>query len=323
MVLATRTNVGISAETTPQPLAEISASRSEALIAPVYPGGDTPPALAGVSVKANTGLFSSSIGSVFATGRAAVILANPGVLNGGQAKGEIDVVMPMSELDKVKDEMQRIRPVFFATDTSTGLKASWTGAAGQYPDRVHFGYNRKEGALAPLGIRPSLDENGGQRKDPSGNALATVHAPSLIATVSVDVRAASGAKYDQVQFFASGRAADLLAPQDPVRSAVFEVVKPDKPIETVDVAERSPCYDQLTTWLRAGGDTEERKRRVAEVESFLETNGLGDVSVFEVLWFGNTAKRAAAQAAVCQEFAPRADTPPADVGNPPQPPTDQ
>lgn len=30
MVLATRTNLGVSVETTPQPLAEISASRSEA-----------------------------------------------------------------------------------------------------------------------------------------------------------------------------------------------------------------------------------------------------------------------------------------------------
>lgn len=311
MVMVTRTNVGINAETTPVPLAEISMSRSEALIAPVYSGGETPAALAGASTKANTGIFEASIGSAFATGRAAAILADPKILRGTglHGAGDLNVLIPLSELNAIKEEMQKIRPVYFATDTSTGLKASWTGTAGQYPDRVHLGYNRKEGALAPLTISPQLDDNGEQVTDNAGNALVTIHAPSLIATVTVDVQAKSGAKFDQVQFFASGRAAELLAPQEPIRASVFDVVKPDKTIDEAVIAEKSPCYDELTSWQRADGDAAERTKRQTEVESFLQNNGFDDVSLFEVLWLSNTDKRVAAQAAVCEEFGGRAPAP--------------
>jgi hypothetical protein len=75
-LFVTRSNVGIDFESTP-PTAEISVSRQEGVLAPVFERGQTPPLLAGFATE-STGLGSIPFGgrSVFAGGAAAVALAD-------------------------------------------------------------------------------------------------------------------------------------------------------------------------------------------------------------------------------------------------------
>lgn len=242
LVMVTQTNVGVNAETTPVPTVEITISRSEAVIAPTYANGDTPPVLAGFSMKTKPllDLFGPSIGSAFTVGDASLVVADlagqptsddvcdeKGVV---AAKYDSTVVAPIATADLGKwwwDEMGRVRPVFFSTDTATGVKVSWTGTGGQYPDRLSVGYKRKEWALAPL-TRNKVEKDASGNAAPKGYEFHEIKSPSLIATVAVDVDAADSEEtFSQVQFFATGRAATLLARQQEVRRSVFERIDPE------------------------------------------------------------------------------------------------
>src|SRR5207253_9786451 len=93
-----------------------------------------------------------------------------------------------------------VRPVFFGTDTSLGIKIAWSGATGQFPDSARFGYNRTELALVPIA-----------KEDVTGTAKARMHMASLMATVDAGVEdigtaARPGLNFQLVQYFATGRA---------------------------------------------------------------------------------------------------------------------
>lgn len=292
LVMVTQTNVGVNAETTPVPTVEISISRSEAVIAPTYANGDTPPVLAGFSMKTKPllDLFGPSIGSAFTVGDASLVVADlagqptsddvcdeKGVV---AAKYDSTVVAPIATEDLGKcwwDEMGRVRPVFFSTDTATGVKVSWTGTGGQYPDRLSVGYKRKEWALAPLTRRVALKDDGTARTAPAGYEMHEIKSPSLIATVAVDVDAADSEEtFSQVQFFATGRAATLLARQQEVRRSVFERIDPEaaqKLFEDVSV-EATVIQD----WLILGEESRNslvawlgKERPGADVDTFLRS----------------------------------------------------
>jgi hypothetical protein len=254
MLMVTKTNIGIAAETTPQPNAEISSSRSEALVSPVFGEGKTPAAIAGISVAAKTGVFQSGIGSAFAVGDAAMTLTDVGAARDGDHDATLEKI-PLHEAGDANrpswvDPMLKPRPVYFATDTAFGLKAAWGGTAGPYPDRAIIGYNRKEGTLAPLQAK----------EDPTNSGKYTIDAPSLIATVTIgsgagkqtEGEAPTNATFKQQQFFATGEAATRLGKLKEVRESVFRQVDPGVAEYVVSGAYQPiPCADELGNWIDA------------------------------------------------------------------------
>ncbi|MEL6796120.1 MAG: hypothetical protein AAFO89_04775 [Planctomycetota bacterium] len=276
MLMVTKTNIGIAAETTPQPNAEISIARSEALIAPVFGEGVTPAAIAGVSVAADSGAFDSGIGSAFAVGDAALTLTDVGAAADGQHDATLrDVRLHAADAEPPGwiGPMLKPRAVYFATDTAFGIKAVWGGTAGPYPDRVIVGYNRKEGTLAPL--QAAAQDDAG---------VYTIDAPSLIATVNAGAgatpRGANGAPtsatFKHQQFFATGDAATRLGRLREVRESVFRQI--DSELADAIVSLRSDpieCADELGAWIDADG------ANFAALRSFLEGAGYeGSPTVF-------------------------------------------
>ncbi len=151
-MFVTRSNVGIDIQSTP-PIAEISISRQEGLISPVFEGGQTPPLL-GSFGTGSEGLLRVPFGtkSVFAGGGAAVALVNKE--NNAQADG-----LPLSEEPKKRCGQGTnisfpgpgcVLPLFLAVDTTLGAKIAWSGATSTVPDSLTIGYNRREAALAPV-----------------------------------------------------------------------------------------------------------------------------------------------------------------------------
>lgn len=254
-LFATKTNVGFDASTTP-PTLELDINRLEGVVAPQFENGKKLPVLASFRF-ANNGFFSPNIGSAFATGDAANTLAalyseetpytdwisranavkgddatddsgNPGDPFPGDSTLVLDAkpqVMPWMPdiLEFLKPEFQKkeVRPVFFGTDTSLGIKVAWSGMTGQFPDSAKLGYNRKELALVPISM---------QQKD----SKYRMKMSSLLATVDSGVNGTdigeSGPELDfeHLQYFATGNAATLLALQKDVRKAMLVRLDPNQ-----------------------------------------------------------------------------------------------
>ena len=111
-----------------------------------------------------------------------------------------------------------VEPVIFGTDTSLGLKIAWSTVPTPFPDSFRFGFNRTEIGLAPV----TMFEKDGE---------FNIKMASLLATVDADVAIESteeGAdlNLDYMQYFATGKAATLLALQEKVRKAMLERLDP-------------------------------------------------------------------------------------------------
>jgi hypothetical protein len=278
-LFVTKTNVGLDMDTKP-PTLEVSVARREGVIAPSFEDGKTPPVLASFILEPgrNIPLFPR-ISQTFAGGDTAVIMST---LYGSETPPSVDMSKFDSEIELSKMpaskwgmELQKpgvVRPLFFGTDTSFGLKVAWSGLTAQFPDTVKLGLNRKEFALAPVTMRAeedlfkmkiasevrlslvkveiakvsavprmvelkaeektlaasisALNTEIGQRK--SRNVAATVKMPSFLATIdnSSDISTLQRSGVTQIQYFATGDAADNLAIQQEVRRAMIRRMDP-------------------------------------------------------------------------------------------------
>jgi hypothetical protein len=245
----TKTNAGLDASAEP-PTLELNVSRIEGVVAPQFANGKKLPVMASFRFK-NSDIFAPSVGSAFATGDAATTMsalyADTTPLNDWQTRANtvkgstlptdsslvldseptisgwlpswlswLEVIIPKPEFQK-----NDVRPVFFGTDTSLGLKVAWSGMTGGFPDSAKFGYNRKELALVPIAM---------ELKD----SKYRMKMSSLLATVDLGVDGLKNPDgtpalgYQHIQYFATGDAATLLALQQDVRLAMLARLDPNK-----------------------------------------------------------------------------------------------
>jgi hypothetical protein len=237
----TKSNVGLDFDTKP-PTLEVTVSRKEAVIAPSFEGGRTPPVLASFKPDAGAGSafgnFFLGVDQAFAGGDAAVAMAALYATNYTPPRHDrtnYDSALHLSQPPKYTDPFRRLakpgttRPFIFGTDTTLGLKAAWTGTGGQFPDTVRLGFNRKEFAWAPVSMTATSNAN---------TTNYQVKMPSFLATI--DSRIETGGKeggISALQYFATGDAATLLALQPVPREAMVYRLDPGAIEKSAQVAE--------------------------------------------------------------------------------------
>ena len=242
----TKSNVGLDASVAPKPTFDVAISRFEGVISPGFEKGKKLPVLAGFRFE-NEDRTSPAVGSTYATGDAAIAMAAlyGDATDGNNAKDRVDIVNNGIKYDSslklgtnkpvIKkglletlfpgifhpQEFQTtfVEPVIFGTDTSLGLKIAWSTAPAPpapFPDSVKFGYNRTEIGLAPV----TMNENDGKFNMKMASLLATVDTGVAIDETGEEVN------LEHIQYFATGKAATLLALQEKVRKAMLERLDP-------------------------------------------------------------------------------------------------
>ncbi len=250
-LFVTKSNAGLDFDAKP-PTAEITLSRKEAVIAPAFEDGKTPPVLASFSADIGTGegfkAFAFGVDQTFAGGDAAVAMSK--LFNSpvaAPASERFDSALTLSEPPPHADSIFRglaapgqARPFLFGTDTMAGLKVGWSGVGGQIPDTLKAGFNRKEFAWAPLSYSPKTGPGCCADKTcckapapcPATACCKTpagykVHMPSFLATVDKNAGVkGQDARMKHIQYFATGEAATHLARQPAVRKALFTRMDP-------------------------------------------------------------------------------------------------
>ena len=237
ILFATKSNFGVDVDTQP-PAADIGITRFEGTIAPVFEGGQTLPVLSSFRPEVK-GLFAGNVSQTFSTGDAAQAMA---VLFGAENPCKDITNIPSwndcysqrtalsSKLTVTAEpisktgyplQKENVRPVFFGTSTSVGLSVTWSGMEAVVPEGFHFGYRRKELALAPV-----------SRSDETVNGKTTkyVGVPSLIATIDSNYSAGApqDLKFKWIQYFATGKAATALSLQRDVRIAMLRRLDPQQ-----------------------------------------------------------------------------------------------
>lgn len=223
----TKSNVGLDFDAKP-PTAEITVSRKEAVIAPSFEKGQTPPVMA--SFKPHAGVnggfknFFVGVDQTFAGGDAAMNMAKfYSKPTPGDGVPDFSSTLVLSKkptsrtiFTKIPDA-GKVRPFIFGTDTMLGLKVAWTGVGGQFPDTVKAGFNRKEFAWAPLTMT-----------NVPGTTQYHVNMPSFLATIDSDETAdTEAAGISALQYFSTGGAATALARQRDVRLAMLARLDPN------------------------------------------------------------------------------------------------
>ncbi|MDY7108598.1 MAG: hypothetical protein SYC29_08165 [Planctomycetota bacterium] len=299
VLFATKSNAGFDFDAAP-PTAELAISRVEGVIEPTFEGGRTLPVMASFKTEGE-GLFAGGVGQTFTTGDAAVVMATlygdefphagPGLDWEEHVAHRFDSALVLDNKPKIKLRdvdfaRNDVKPVFFGTSTSLGLKVSWSGIRGPNPDSLHLGYKRKELAWAPISMEVATNGAGGteMRADEGGaDAIeaepvesqdTTYHmrVPSLLATIdaSGDVRTPQQARFDWLQYFATGRSATALALRREVRLAMLRRLDP---AATFDEIEGTYGPDEssaiIKEWL--DNDDEARSRRAA-LRDWIEAN---------------------------------------------------
>jgi hypothetical protein len=249
MLFVTKTNVGFEIDSKP-PSLQLDINRLEGVFAPQFEGGKKLPVMS--SFKFGTeSAFSPSVGSAFATGDAAVVLAS---LYGdktpeGDWLSRLKLITDGKKVDSSlafdrkpiirkswltwlatlfePGDFQEddVRPVFFGTDTSLGIKVAWSGTSSYIPDTARLGYARKELAWVPITI---------EEKSEAPQKPYRVKTSSLLATLdfgmqapSIDIKKGASAPINYVQYFATGDAATLLSVQQTVRRAMLTRLDPN------------------------------------------------------------------------------------------------
>jgi len=274
-LFVTKTNLGFEVSNTP-PTFQLALARTEGVLGPQFENGQKLPVMASFKFR-TSGVFSPAVGSAFATGDAAMMMAalygdETPLKNNWQARADlvrsenppIDSALVLKREPTFSDNLlfdlfppkfQRtdVRPIFFGTDTSLGVKVAWSGMTGTLPDTARFGYNRTELALVPIAMRQA-----GTSADPTFNMKMA----SLMATIDSGVTDVQGPSsptfgYQHIQYFATGHAATLLSMQQDVRRAMLARLDPNKEIQkqlfgtlgerekTVAVVLLGPLYNEL------------------------------------------------------------------------------
>ncbi len=238
-----RSNVGLEASTLP-PTLELDINRLEGVVAPQFENGKKMPVMASFKYGSES-MFSPAVGSTFATGDAAMTMASlyndelpvsswrdrvqlvKGKTPGGYPADSTLVLEKEPTIDdppwwrawftpRRTFQKTDVRPVFFGTDTSFGLKIAWSGMTNVIPDSVRLGFNRKELAIVPI----TMEEDDDGYKMRMASLLATIDN-------SVEVGSPRDTKVSYLQYFATGDAATLLALQPSVRQAMLKRLDPE------------------------------------------------------------------------------------------------
>jgi hypothetical protein len=270
-------------------------ARREGVIAPCFEEGKTPPVFA--SFRTDAGWYNYlnpfvSMSSVFAGGDAAVAMSS---------------MKPTSETEYTKDKLSsftlskspkggivpdlvdagraivgktslrkpgRMHPFVFGTDTSFGLKVAWSGTTGQYPDSVKLGLSRKEFALAPV-FEKMKESTGKGKKEPTGKDKGTpvvVKMPSFLAVLDHITTLTKGSEYTgHVQYFATGKAATILAGQSYMQKAIMERADPLAAGIKADILRYQQDTQRILGFV---GDTK-GKVDGARLEKLTRNTGLG------------------------------------------------
>jgi hypothetical protein len=202
-IFVTSSSVGINADGKPPTIA-VAYERVEGFIGPRSNNGGAPPVVA--SMETDGSVFSPQIRQTYATGPASVIAVTAGT--GSAANDTVDAD---EKKGGPKDLEGPRKPMFFGTGTTLGFKVGF-GAEGT-PDSLVLGYKRKEISVIPLGV--TRDEKTGKEK---------AHYPSVLASIDTTSRMTDvpTAGLATKQFFATGRAADILA-NNPNITKAFKV----------------------------------------------------------------------------------------------------
>lgn len=242
LFFATKTNYGLDLDTTPA-TAELTIARRELAIAPTFRDAGEETTLPLLASFGLSGKFADpEITSRFAGGDAAVFLSEG---PDGSHKANSASLCLSSEPDMLpfwKWAWQKItfqkgentRDFYFATDTSFGIKAGWSGATGPYPTTLKIGYNRKEFAFPPIFAKgfnstdcsPPSTATSTPDKPESKSWQVTV--PSFVASMDNDsaISGISDSTNTHVQFFATGKAANALVARREVNSALNKSMYP-------------------------------------------------------------------------------------------------
>jgi hypothetical protein len=172
LVFVTKTSMGIDVDGTPQAVS-FAYDRVEGFVGPRYKDGTVPPVIG--TIETDGAFPDRQVRQKFAIGRAAVLVA------GGTA----------SELTPDPND-ETATTMYFGTATTLGLKFG-LDSAGTTVGSAVLGYKRKELSVVPV----------------TGRTF-----PSVFATIGADTKPAAGAnaKFGVTQFFATGAAADAIAP---------------------------------------------------------------------------------------------------------------
>ena len=230
-IFVTKTSLTILDVDTTPPDISIAYDRTEGFFGPAYENGAAAPVTA--IIQSNGNLLAPKIRQLYATGNAAEIVS-------GREPSE------RAELTGKK------RPMFFGTTTNIGLKLSFA-AEQPIPTSVNFGYKRKEFSIIPIGTTGT-------------GTAARDHYPSVIASIDNTNTVGDRGKADLnvVQFFATGSAADSLAPQlkKTFDSRVDELVAYNKNV----AAQRSKAGE--ITYLYAGLPLDKKRLAWKEADKF-------------------------------------------------------
>ena len=275
-LFVTKTNYGLDLSTMPPTMA-LDISRDEGVISPQFEGGKTLPVLASFKASGNN-IFSSSLGSTFAAGDAALTLAT---LYNSRSIGPVssaaieldtrpvETRFGSGQTETVDFQSTDVRPVVFGTRTALGLGVGWSTMASAVPDSFNIGYNRKELALIPITQRAVAARSapnascatatGAGETDPASYCMDL---SSLLATLDfyVDTNSASGApspnaKTYYLQYFATGSAASSMATHPAVRMAMLSRLDPDENFQLQGVQAGLPViFASLMALDRLGQD---------------------------------------------------------------------
>jgi hypothetical protein len=271
----TKSNIGIDADTKP-PTLELSIARREGVIAPGFEGGQTPPVIASFRTHSNPfARFFFGVESTFAGGDAAVALARPPGQNGVDHESVLCLTRALEDravlgIDVSIAKPGHVAPFTFATDTTLGLKIAWSGTAGQFPDTVRLGFNRKEFALAPV---MGSDQVKCKLFGTEVDGRYAVWIPPFVAVLNNDVELGAptetGVKW--VQYFATGKAATALANRDEIRHVIMQRLEP-----AAFTGGWDPDAKCLDAWLAKSPDN------VRDLSRWWNEHGLPGVGVLAV-----------------------------------------
>lgn len=241
ILFLTKTNVGIDVSREPLPTAEVTIARREVAISPTYQdtknGHDKTLPLFGV-FSLSDGLFNPNISSVFAGGAAAVAIASDKKMckdqnNNNDSCDSITLneypddrgffARLWKEKPKPEETKGQVKPFYFATDTSYGVKVAWDGTGGPYPTSLKIGYNRTEFAYPPI----LVSQNAGEFIVKIPTFYASIQNKSRFNLNITDPKTG----VSQAQVFATGKAAQEWAERPEVQKAALDMIFPPKAAE--------------------------------------------------------------------------------------------